>query len=134
MKKFIGALIIIASALTFSSCNGIVASKLDDTYRMDRVFLNGSDNTQTFNAFFVDYKIVLTKEKRFSETYNALGAPIGIVGSWQIKENGKRLLLMEDNGNQQTRNYLIFKHNSKVLQLQLADDSGDIYEYHLIRL
>ena len=134
MKKFIGVLVSIASAFTYTSCNGIVASKLDDTYRMDRAFLNGSDYTQTFNNLYANYTIVLTKEKRFSENYNMLGVPVGIVGSWEVKENGKRLNLFEENGEKKNRSYLILKHNSKVLQIQTTTEDGNIQEYHLVRL
>lgn len=69
---------------------------IERTWRMDRVFTNGQDVTQTHNAAFADYRISFTRSGGFTEQYNAFGAvPTTRTGTWEFYNDFNNIKLIE---------------------------------------
>lgn len=131
MKRIIPVLFALFLFVGLSSCNKIVENKLDGTYRVDRVFKNGSDNTQSFNTAFANYKLVLAEGGTYVITWVTFSVQLSQSGHWLVNENGKNIQMTPGNGDP-VANWKIIERKKKSLNVQYAED-GDVYDVQLLK-
>lgn len=133
MKKLALILMVMVAGLSITSCNKIVENKIDGTYRADRVFKNGNDNTQAFNLAFPNYKLVLADGGTYVISYTLFGTLISESGSWEVTEGGKKVVIVPADTSKASSTWVITERKKDSLKVQYTDNT-DVYNYEFIRI
>lgn len=132
MKKIAQILLLVVIGVSIASCSKIAENKLEGSYRVDRAFKNGSDYTQTFNALMANYKLLLADGGSYVVSYITLGVNQSESGTWNVSDKGKKVTLIPADTNKSTSVWTIIEHKKSSLKVQYTE-SGDIFEYHLLK-
>lgn len=128
----------VVAMMLLSGCKLIYQQYIQDAWRVDSHFTNGSEDTDAFLLLFNDYSLTFYDNGDFTEEYKAAGLlPVTVTGTWVIekKTNGKigelQLRLTDDNS---VRVYEIKKCTRDTLDIYRADNgNGDSEEVVLER-
>lgn len=127
MKKLIQLPVVaIIAVLTFASCSkdNFVEFYSTGEWRLDRYYLSGTDNTDTYLESNQDYQLNLQTGHDFTETASINGAPYGVTGTWEVTNDATILRLYDDfNG---TREYQIVYTSAATLKIKKGAEQWDL--------
>jgi hypothetical protein len=104
-------------------------TNLERSWRIDKVFENGSDVTTTYTSTHQQYRISFFSDGSYNETYYPYsGAPLAdISGTWLFTDGIRKLTL---NDNAQSRVFQIDKLEKNALNLtNLSSNNGRVFNF-----
>jgi hypothetical protein len=106
MRNLITVLLVVMVSAGCATKDEQARKNIAQTWRISKVFQDGNDITTTYLDTRQDYRLRLSNNGTFTETYRTFSGatPLNIPGTWVFSDGIKKVTLTDDN---QTRLYQV---------------------------